>query len=77
MAKDENPWCYIGRRKSCNCVVAAAVEQPGDEKEMAKWVAERIREGLVLDRMRVVEVRKQFGCEHTKKPKQESLPMGV
>lgn len=70
--KEQNPWCYVGRRKSCGCIVAAAVDTPGDEKETAKFVAERITEGLTIDRMRAEDVRKSFGCDHRE---QEALPL--
>ena len=73
--KDENPWCYIGRRKACNCIVAAAVDEPQYAKDTAKFVARLIRDGLTADRMRVAEVRLQFGCEHEKQVRQEALPL--
>lgn len=64
--KEENPWCYIGRRSSCGCIVAAAVDIPEDRKGTAKFVKKLIDDGLTIDRMRVVDVRNLFGCEHEK-----------
>ena len=73
--RDENPWCYIGRRKVCNCIVAAAVDEPQYAKDTAKFVSGLIKKGLTVDRMRVVDVRLKFGCDHEKQALQVGLPL--
>ena len=72
LMNDENPWCYVAKRKTCGCVVAAAVDVPTHREETAKFVAECVRDGYDVERMRVVEVRKVFGCDH-KHPEQLEL----
>lgn len=61
-----NRMAYIGR-ESCGCVVASVLDTGRPRAEVARSVAEFIREGLVIERVTVGYVREHFcmdGCPH-------------
>lgn len=55
---------YAGNCPKCSKMVAAAVDIPEHKKDTAKEVASWIRDGLLVSRMTVAEVRaSDWGCE--------------
>ena len=71
---------YIAR-KSCGCMVAAAVDEPDHREDTANEIAEWIRAGLTVERVTVDYVRANWrtcACmpEHTHKVTiSETLPL--
>jgi hypothetical protein len=57
---------YIGK-KSCGCIVAACVDNPEHKREIARNLAEWIRDGLTIERVTCDFVRNcKFGCDCNK-----------
>lgn len=55
---------YIAR-KSCGCIVAAAVDMPEHRKHVAKEIAKWIKDGLILERVTCQYVRDNMKkCKH-------------
>ena len=54
---------YIGRCEGCGVIQAATVDDRGDLRRTAQWVAEMIRDGLIIERVTSEWVRTsgQFG----------------
>jgi hypothetical protein len=42
-------YAYIGRKRECKCAVAIIVDQPEYRRDVAKQVAEFIRDGYVVE----------------------------
>lgn len=57
-----DPMCYVGRRP-CGCVAYAAVDRPAAERrnDIARDVAEMIREGWTVERQTAAWVRSNWG----------------
>ena len=73
-------FCYVGRCRGCNQVVAAVVADMPDypPKEVARDVAGFIREGLVVEKMDTEQVRTTFHrctCPKSKMPKELELDL--
>ena len=67
-------YTYIGR-KSCGCFVAASVE---GTSHTADNVAEFLRDGLAIERLRTVHVRTlKFGCTHEGRQATPRVDQGV
>jgi hypothetical protein len=56
----ENVAAYIGKCPGCKQVIAATVDAPEYRDDVAKDVAEWIRDGLIVERSTVGEARKLF-----------------
>lgn len=70
MADSGDQMAYVGI-KSCGCVVAATVDNPAHQKEVAKDVATFIKEGLTIERKTCAWVRENFeGCKCQEKDSQ-------
>ena len=48
---------YVGRWKTCDCVVAVCVDDPEHAKDVAKNVADYIRRGYRVERLLTETVR--------------------
>lgn len=80
--RDETP-CYIGRCPECRSVLAASVDVPmpredpkAHRKRTSQIIAEWVRDGLIIDRMSVSDVRTSFHlCDCAKKQREISRLM--
>lgn len=57
---------YIGRKKSCNCIVAVVIDEPHFQKDTQKSVREFLSAGYVVERITNDEwdvARPGFGCK--------------
>ena len=59
---------YIGKWPDCGCVTAACVDDPEHKKDTAKFIADLIKDGRVVERIEAkswetVELRR---CPHRK-----------
>lgn len=59
---------YVALVRECRCLVAACVDEPSHQKDTAKFVAEQVRDGFMVERVGVEEARAMPGwkwpCEH-------------
>lgn len=66
-------YSYVAR-KACGCMVGATVDDPAHKKDVAREIAEWVREGLTIERVTHDVVRKEFmGSKCPHEPKQESM----
>lgn len=57
---------YVAK-KPCGCICSAVVDEPNHKRDVAKDVAEWIREGLTIEHVTVQHVRENFvgwQCPH-------------
>lgn len=60
-------FAYIGRKPDCGCVVAIIVDMPEYKKDVAKQVAEFIRDGLEIERVDLDAGKQELhSCPHGK-----------
>lgn len=60
----DNTYAYVGI-KDCGCIVAAAVDVKAHSKDVAKSVADFIKDGLKVERVTVEEAREKLRrCKH-------------
>jgi hypothetical protein len=55
---------YVGRVPGCGCVEALRVDSPDDPKRTAKAVADMVRSGYEVTRVRLREVTHMQRCTH-------------
>ena len=56
-------YAYIGRTRCCGNVVLVEVDAPEDAKDIARVLGRAIRDGLVIERATVEDVRGlTYGC---------------
>jgi hypothetical protein len=49
---DTDWFCYVAFPTDCRCVAAVCVDEPEHRKDVAKFTAEQVRHGHILERMR-------------------------
>ena len=68
--KTGTPEAYVGRAE-CGCVVAITVNMLDHKRDVAKTVAEWVRDGLSIEGMTIEAVRSSpFGCKCGDRPKE-------
>lgn len=72
---DESRPCYMGRCPGCNNVIALTLDMPEYRKDVARDVAEWIRDGLVVERSTAREGRKLFDSCTCGTGQTETLPL--
>lgn len=56
---------YIGRKRPCGCVIAVCVDWEDDPKGTARNVADFIKSGLYIERIKSDDFASfGFGCKH-------------
>lgn len=49
-------YCYVGR-KPCGCTVAACMDMPKHKKDVAKFLADCVKDGLTIERVTLDDAR--------------------
>lgn len=55
--------CYIGRRPGCGHIVGAIVDDGKRPRDVAKFVADMVRDGLTIERTVSSEARVELWCD--------------
>jgi len=65
---------YIGKWPDCGCVTAACVDEPNHKKDTAKFIADLIKDGRIVERVEARDWHKvKLGrCIHRARPAKPS-----
>ncbi len=71
VSDSETTMAYVTRCKECKKLVFAYVDRPESQKDCARAVADCIKEGYIVERMTVSEVREGPWCDCKLKKKDD------